>query len=78
MINNGIVRGSAEQAVPFIANGENIYIHNNIKEVVTEQGTTEYEYLECIYSKDEYFKILNDQSNELMILVSELVGIADE
>jgi len=57
----GIVRGSAAQAVPLIIGKDTVYVHSNIKPVEDEEGL--FEYHEIQYEKDEYIKLMTEQSN---------------
>lgn len=57
----GIVRGSAAQAEPLIIGKDTIYVHSNIKPVEDEEGL--FEYHEIQYEKDEYIKLMAEQSN---------------
>lgn len=58
MTDNGIVRGSKEQAIPLIIGKTLVYIHEDIHEVKVsdEDGRThtEWEYHEYTYNLDEY------------------------
>ena len=56
----GIVRGSAAQAEPLIIGKDTVYVHSNIKPVEDEEGV--FEYYEIQYEKDEYIKMLAEQS----------------
>ena len=57
----GIVRGSAAQAEPLIIGKDTVYVHSNIKPVEDEEGL--FEYHEIQYEKDEYIKLMTEQSN---------------
>jgi len=57
----GIIQGSAAQAVPLIIGKDTVYVHNNIKPVEDEEGL--FEYHEIQYDKDEYIKLMAEQSN---------------
>ena len=57
----GIVRGSAAQAEPLIIGKDTVYVHSNIKPVEDEEGL--FEYHEIQYEKDEYIKLMAEQSN---------------
>ena len=57
----GIVRGSAAQAKPLIIGKDTVYVHTNIKPVEDEEGL--FEYHEIQYEKDEYIKLMAEQSN---------------
>ena len=57
----GIVRGSATQAKPLIIGKDTVYVHTNIKPVEDEEGL--FEYHEIQYEKDEYIKLMAEQSN---------------
>lgn len=72
MIDNGIVRGSAEQAVSYIANGDSVYIHKDIEKTTNDQDTVEYQYQEYVYTKDEYLEFLTKQNEEIMLALAEL------
>lgn len=56
----GIVRGSAAQAEPLIIGKDTVYVHSNIKPVEDEEGL--FEYHEIQYEKDEYIKLMAEQS----------------
>lgn len=68
----GIVQGSPEQAVPLVINGDVVYIHKDIKQIEGEDGAILYEYHEYQYSKDEYFKTMTQQNEEIMLAIAEL------
>ena len=57
----GIVRGSAAQAKPLVVGKDTVYAHTNIKPVEDEEGL--FEYHEIQYEKDEYIKLMAEQSN---------------
>ena len=57
----GIIQGSAAQAVPLIIGKDTVYVHSNIKPVEDEEGL--FEYHEIQYEKDEYIKLMTEQSN---------------
>ena len=57
----GIVRGSAAQAVPLIIGKDTVYVHTDITPVEGEEGL--FEYHEIQYEKDEYIKLMAEQSN---------------
>ena len=57
----GIVRGSAAQAVPLIIGKDTVYVHTDITPVEGEEGL--FQYHEVQYEKDEYIKMLAEQSN---------------
>ncbi len=57
----GIVRGSATQAVPLIIGKDTVYVHTDITPVEGEEGL--FQYHEVQYEKDEYIKMLAEQSN---------------
>ena len=57
----GIVRGSAAQAVPLIIGKDTVYVHTDITPVEGEEGL--FQYHEIQYEKDEYIKLMAEQSN---------------
>ena len=57
----GIVRGSAAQAVPLIIGKDTVYVHTDITPVEGEEGL--FQYHEVQYEKDEYIKLMAEQSN---------------
>ena len=57
----GIVQGSAAMAKPLIIGKDTVYVHANIKPVEDEEGL--FEYHEIQYEKDEYIKLMAEQSN---------------
>ena len=57
----GIVRGSAAQAQPLIIGKDTVYVHTDITPVEGEEGL--FQYHEVQYEKDEYIKMLAEQSN---------------
>lgn len=57
----GIVQGSASQAVPLIIGKDTVYVHTDITPVEDEEGL--FEYHEIQYEKDEYIKLMAEQSN---------------
>ena len=57
----GIVQGSAAMAKPLIIGKDTVYVHSNIKPVEDEEGL--FEYYEIQYDKDEYIKLMAEQSN---------------
>ena len=70
MKDNGIVRGSVDQAKPHIIGVTTVYVHTDIHEVEVEDtdGTThvEYEYHEYQYTKEEYiFTVLERQKEQI-------------
>lgn len=67
MIDNGIVRGSVDQAKPLIIGVTTVYVHTDIHEVeIEEEGETriEYEYHEYTYDKDEYIELMSKQNEK--------------
>lgn len=57
----GIIQGSAAQAVPLIIGKDTVYVHTNITPVEGEEGL--FQYHEIQYEKDEYVKLMAEQSN---------------
>lgn len=57
----GIIQGSAAQAEPLIIGKDTVYVHTNIKPVEDKEGV--FEYYEIQYEKDEYIKLMAEQSN---------------
>lgn len=62
MIDNGIVIGSQEQAVPLIISKDSVYIHTEIEKIENEDL---WRYKEIEYTKDEYIKLLADKNKTL-------------
>lgn len=65
MIDVGVVQGSKEQAKELIIGIDTVYVHSNIKQVETDDGSEIYEYNEMQYTKDEYIHILAEKSTSL-------------
>ena len=61
MMDMGIVQGSAAMAKPLVIGKDTVYVHTNIKPVEDEEGL--FEYHEIQYEKDEYIKLMAEQSN---------------
>lgn len=57
----GIIQGSAAQAVPLIIGKDTVYVHTDITPVEGEEGL--FQYHEVQYEKDEYIKLMAEQSN---------------
>jgi len=57
----GIIQGSAAQAVPLIIGKDTVYVHTDITPVEGEEGL--FQYHEIQYEKDEYIKLMAEQSN---------------
>ena len=57
----GIIQGSAAQAVPLIIGKDTVYVHTDITPVEGEEGL--FQYHEVQYDKDEYIKLMAEQSN---------------
>lgn len=62
MIDNGIVIGSQEQAVPLVISKDSVYIHAEIEKIENEDL---WRYKEIEYTKDEYIKLLADKNKTL-------------
>lgn len=76
MKDNGIVRGSIDQAKPLIVGVTTVYVHTDIHEVEVEDidGEThaEYEYHEYTYDKDEYiYKVADKQQADIDYIAME-------
>ena len=56
----GIIQGSAAQAVPLIIGKDTVYVHTDITPVEGEEGL--FQYHEIQYEKDEYIKLMAEQS----------------
>ena len=65
MIEVGIVHGSKEQAKELIIGIDTVYVHSNIKQVETDDGSEIYEYNEMQYTKDEYIHLLSEKNTSL-------------
>jgi len=83
MVDVGIVRGSAEQAVPLVIGTDVVYIHTDIQEVPNddperEQASPLYQYHEIQYSKDEYILKLAQENERLNSdLDNTMIGLCD-
>lgn len=62
MIDNGVVVGGKEQAVPLIISKDSVYIHTEIEKIENEDL---WRYKEIEYTKDEYIKLLADKNKAL-------------
>lgn len=62
MIDNGVVIGGKEQAVPLIISKDSVYVHTEIEKVENEDL---WRYEEIEYSKDEYIKLLANKNKTL-------------
>lgn len=62
MIDNGVVVGGKEQAVPLIISKDSVYIHTEIEKIENEDL---WRYKEIEYTKDEYIKLLADKNKSL-------------
>lgn len=76
MKDNGIVRGSIDQAKPLIVGVTTVYVHTDIHEVEVEdvdgETHTEYEYHEYTYDKDEYiYKVADKQQADIDYIAME-------
>jgi hypothetical protein len=62
----GVIQGSAEQAVPLIIGKDTVYVHTDIEQVFkdNEGKSVEglFQYHETQYQKDEYIKLMAEQS----------------
>lgn len=63
MKNMGIVQGSPEMAVPLVVGKDTVYVHTDIQQVPDEEGNMVWQYHEIQYEKDEYIKLMAEQSN---------------
>ena len=78
MINKGIVRGSAQQAIPLIIDKDTVYVHTNIHTVEVddiEETRIEYEYNEVQYTKDGYIKLVTEQSKSDIDYIAIMTGV---
>lgn len=65
MRNMGKQQGSAAWAVPVRTVGDTVYVHSNIVQLETEDGSEVYEYDEVQYTASEYIEIQGNQIDEL-------------
>lgn len=80
MIDVGIVHGDAEQAVPLVIGTDTVYIHTEIQahtQTDPENGETrtEYTYHEVQYEKDEYIKVMAEQTEQNNKLMNAILGV---
>lgn len=61
MIDKGIVQGSETQAKPLVVGLDTVYVHTDIRQITTEDGSVLYEYHEVQYTKDEYITMMAEQ-----------------
>ena len=61
MMDMGIVQGSAAMAKPLVIGKDTVYVHTDITPVEGEEGL--FQYHEVQYEKDEYIKLMAEQSN---------------
>lgn len=78
----GMVRGSKAQAVPLIVGKDTVYVHTDIQEVEVDNGNgtkrSEWQYHEVQYTKDEYFKKVSEEKDELESQTTDLqIALAD-
>lgn len=72
----GIVQGSAEMALPLVIGVDTVYVNTNIQRVEDAENDAEvYEYHQVQYEKDEYIRLLAEQSKSLENVVVELTQI---
>ncbi len=76
MKNMGIVQGSGEQAKKLIVGKDTVYVHTNIKPITEDSNgnlvENLFEYNEVQYDKDEFIKLMSDQSDEIQLALVEL------
>jgi hypothetical protein len=65
MIDVGIVKGSKEQAKELIVGSDTVYVHSDIEQVETDDGSEVYQYKEIQYTKDEYIHLLSERNAAL-------------
>lgn len=70
MKDNGIVRGTEEQAKPLIVGATSVLVHTDIKKITVDSSLGNmyklYEYHEYVYDKDEYiYSVLNKQQSDI-------------
>lgn len=74
----GIVQGSAKQAVPIVVGTDTVYVHTNIVQVTEDQDGNPtdnlYTYHEVQYEKDEYIRMMAEQTDENNRLMAALLG----
>lgn len=70
----GIVRGSAEQAVPLVVGKDTVYVHTDIQKLPPddERGGEVWEYHEVQYDKDEYIQIIAERNDSLEKQVTDV------
>lgn len=76
----GIVHGSREQAVPLVVGADTVYIHTDIEEVTTTdeltgEARTDFKYHEIQYGKDEYIRLMAEQTDENNRLMNLILGV---
>lgn len=77
----GIVRGSAEMAQPLVIGPDTVYVHTDIEPVTEDQAGNpvegEFQYHEIQYEKDEYIKLLAEQTAENNGLMNTILGVTE-
>lgn len=75
----GIVQGSAAQAVPLVVGVDVVYIHTDITPVTEDSEGNPVEglfsYHEIQYSKDEYIKLMAEQTDQANQLMNTILGV---
>lgn len=72
MIDIGIVRGSATQAVPLVVGMDKVYVHTDIKPVDDPDVEGIFQYHEIQYDKDEYILAQFEQITDTQIALCEV------
>lgn len=79
MIDKGYVKGSKEQAQELIVGTDTVYVHTDIVKLdeTDDNGNPIelYQYHEIQYEKDEYIKLMAEQSKELSSLMNTVLGV---
>lgn len=78
----GTVHGDAEQAVELVVGTDTVYVHTDIQaKEVTDQTTgetrIEYTYHEVQYDKDEYIKLMAEQTARNNRLMNTILGVTE-
>lgn len=76
----GIVFGDAEQAVPLVVGKEKVYVHTDIQpntetDPVTGEVRSDFRYHEVQYDKDEYIRLMAEQTEENNRLMNTILGV---
>lgn len=76
MIDVGIIRGDALQAVPLIIGTDLVYVHTEIEKLLdTEFISGLYQYHEVQYGKDEYILMAMEKNAELNTIIDIILGV---